>query len=406
MVMTKKCYLQEPLVFQFDAEVRSVQHEGDTSTVILDQTYFYPTGGGQAHDTGMLADFDVLDVYQEDGDVIHVLDGFVDAALVGTSVRGTINRERRERYMAAHTGQHLLSAVLMAEAKSKTLSVKMNPDTPSTIDIDRLNLTEKKLRQVERVANRIVRENRAVRSYMVAPDDPRLDDLRRAAQMDKISGDVRIVEIDDYDKVACAGTHVPATGMLGLIKILKTEQHKGGTRISFVVGEVALEILHEQHDLLTRVSNTLSTSVDNIPRIVEKLQGERQSLSKEVNILHEQLISYEKVGMLQNAQRIKGLRFVTADFEKRSAATLRILANLLTTESDVFVLLTNRQAQDLTVIIASGNSARIGAGEILDGVMEKFGGRGGGNDVYAQGVVKGYDDAEAIVRWVTKILQD
>lgn len=404
--MTKKSYLQEPLVFQFDAEVINIEHQADdTSLLVLDRTYFYPTGGGQSHDTGTLADHDVLEVRTQGETVVHVLEGHVDTALIGSMVHGTLNRERRERLMAAHTGQHLLSAAFMTETRSKTLSVKMNPDTPSTVDIDHLNLTDKQLRHVEMIANRIIRENRPVHSYFLAPDDDKLKELRRAVKFDKVVGDVRIVEIDNYDRVACAGTHFPTTGMLGLIKILKTEQHKGGLRVSFAVGEIALEVLQTEHDLLVDLSNGFSTSIENIPNVLNKMQSERQALSKEVNILREQLISYEKVGMLQDAQRINNLRFVAADFDGRGAATLRILANLLTTESDTFVLLSNKQAGDLTIVVASGGNTRMSAGEILEGIMEKFEGRGGGNDVYAQGVIKGFDDADAITRWVRKILQ-
>ncbi|MCA9914934.1 MAG: alanyl-tRNA editing protein, partial [Anaerolineae bacterium] len=271
--MTQLLHIANPLQMTFTAHVQHVTGQDGFSDVILDQICFYPTGGGQSHDRGTLAGFPVLDVRKENGTVIHRVQGEL---MPGQQVQGLLDASYRLNNMHAHSGQHLLSATFFHLLDAPTVAVKMNAEGVSTVDIDRANLTDDELRQVEDRANNIIREDRPIKSYYLAPDDPKLEELRRAVKFEKVTGDVRIVEIEGWDLSACAGTHVPSTGMLGLLKLLKAENYKGGSRVHFVAGSQALEIFQQEHAILAEISQQFSTSVDGLLASVSKLQAERQ----------------------------------------------------------------------------------------------------------------------------------
>ena len=387
--MTTKHYFAEPLVFEFTAQVISTEkNEDGTSTIILDETYFYPEGGGQSADKGTVNNHKILNIYKEGNTVFHVIEG----ELTETQVTGKIDAEYRRRNMAAHTGQHSLSAAFLRELNAGTLAVKMNAYGLSTVDIDCADLTEVQINTVENLANTVITENRAVKSYFVSPDSPKLDELRRAVKFDKVSGDVRLVEIENFDLSACAGTHFPFTGMLGLLKILKTENYKGGSRIHFAVGQEALVQFRLYQQTIDTTSNLLSSGIEQIPELVEKLQSERSDLAKKVAAQSEQLLSYEAQEIIENAPGDA----IKLSFENRDNGDLRTLANLLTAECKV-VAIANKSGEDVTLIVASAEDSDAHAGNLLRAILAEFDGRGGGRDNYAQGVLKNFSDVTALM---------
>ncbi|MEO1289926.1 MAG: hypothetical protein AAFV93_19390, partial [Chloroflexota bacterium] len=151
-----------------------------------------------------------------------------------------IDATNRRRNMSAHTGQHMLSAIALRDLQTETVAVRINAFGLSTVDLAIADLTQEKIDSLETSVNVEIRANHPVYSRFVSPNSPELDQLRRAVKLDKVAGDVRLVEIETVDLSACAGTHVPFTGMLGMLKILKVENYKGGSRIHFAVGDEAL----------------------------------------------------------------------------------------------------------------------------------------------------------------------
>lgn len=235
--MTIKHYFDEPLIFEFTANVIDATNNADnTSNIILNETYFYPTGGGQSHDIGTLNGQAMIDVRKERETVIHVVEGDILAG----QVIGLIDATNRRRNMSAHTGQHMLSAIALRDLQTETVAVRINAFGLSTVDLAIADLTQEKIDSLETSVNVEIRANHPVYSRFVSPNSPELDQLRRAVKLDKVAGDVRLVEIETVDLSACAGTHVPFTGMLGMLKILKVENYKGGSRIHFAVGDEAL----------------------------------------------------------------------------------------------------------------------------------------------------------------------
>ena len=400
--MTELAYFENPLHFEFEANVlEAMPQDKGLTHVVLDKTYFYPTGGGQSHDVGVLAGKPVIDVRKDNSTVVHVVQGEVG---VGT-VQAHVDKQRRLRNMQAHTGQHILSATLVHSLEAETVAVKMNFDAPSTVDVTRGELSAAQIDEAEMLSNKVILENRPVKSYFLAPDDPKLDELRRAVKFDKVEGDVRIVEIEEWDMSACAGTHVPFTGMLGLLKILKVENYKGGSRLHFAVGYEALEQFRHVHQVATDVSNLLSAGTGDIVNLVAKLQEERQALTKQVAVQQEALLLNEKVEMLNDAISVEGIRLVTAMFENKDNDALKMLANLLREEAETVAVFANQKGNNVGVVVSISDDCDIHAGHLLKAILADFDGRGGGNDAYAQGMCKGLDDAAVLIAGVEAKVQ-
>lgn len=395
--MTKIHYFDDPLIFEFSATVVEFsQNEDGTANIILDNTYFYPTGGGQSHDEGVIANLKILDVRKEGDIIIHVVEGQIIQQ--GAAVNCRIDELYRRGNMQAHTGQHVLSAAFLRELNAETLAVKMNATGLSTVDVSLSDLSQAQIEQIENLANQVITENRAVKSYFVAPDSPKLAELRRAVKFDKVSGDVRLVDIENFDLSACAGTHFPQTGMLGLLKILKVENYKGGSRVHFVVGSELMTQFRQYQYQVDTVSNLLSSTIDTVSDLVEKLLVERNDLNKQVSAQSRQLLTYEAQDILESHTT----KIIKLAFENRDSAELKTLASLLTENDIKLVALVNQAAGDMTVIVASSDTDSH-AGDILREILAEFDGRGGGRENYAQGVIKDFSDISAMRTVIDRI---
>jgi alanyl-tRNA synthetase len=211
--MTEQLYFDDPLTLEFTAGVtESRLLDGGRFGLVLPRTHFYPTSGGQEHDTGFIGEARVLDVYKDNGTIIHV----VDRSLTPGDYPARIDRDRRIRAMQHHTGQHILSASFLEVADIESISANINGNSPSTIDLEVGEIAPEILRQAEDFANGILFENRTVKSYYVTDADVASIPFRKPP---KVSGRIRVVEVDGFDYTPCGGTHCLNTGMVGLIKI-------------------------------------------------------------------------------------------------------------------------------------------------------------------------------------------
>ena len=200
---------------------------------MLDRTAFYPTSGGQPHDVGDLGDRRVLDVVdREDGSIAHVIDG----ELRDGQVHGRIDWTRRFDHMQQHTGQHLLSAAFDRLFSVRTESFHLG-SASSTIDLAR-EVTAAEMAGAESEANRIVWENRPIAIRFADATEAATMALRKES---KREGELRLIDVKDFDVSACGGTHVSGTGAIGVIALAGSERFRGGTRIEFLCGGRALD---------------------------------------------------------------------------------------------------------------------------------------------------------------------
>jgi len=234
--MTERLHYDDAYLLRFSARVvEHTQWEGRPA-VVLDRTAFYATGGGQPHDTGILDGVGVVDVVEResDGAVVHVLAAPLPPGTV--DVEGEVDRARRLDLTRQHTGQHIISAAFVEVLGANTVSFHLSADY-ATIDLDRSPLTAEDLARVEDLANEVVMENRPVISRFVSRDELPALTLRKPLAH---AGPVRIVEVPGFDCSACGGTHVRATGELGLIKLVRAERRGTESRVEFLCGGRAL----------------------------------------------------------------------------------------------------------------------------------------------------------------------
>lgn len=373
--------LTDPLTLAFETKIKDRLELPDGRLgVILTRTYFYPTGGGQAHDTGNLGDARVLDVIKsKDGEsVIHILDSEPGAG----SLHAEIDRERRIRHMQHHTAQHLLSGCFQQVFDLETLSSGIHGYEPTTVDLPDTELSRNDLDSIEDMANQIVYENRKVKSYFVPAIEIHTVPLRRPP---KVDGDIRIVEIDTFDYSACGATHCPKTGMLGAIKIIRTERINQKTRIHFVAGIQALAYFREYQQIATSLAATFSAAPGDVVELVGKQADQLHAADKELHQLRLAYSAFEAQEMLANAEEIGDRKVILKAFENRPVNDIRSLGNEFKKQNKLVSLLATFDGKKLVLVATCGPECDLSARDLLNRQLATISGRGGGDDQIAQG---------------------
>ncbi|WP_287409071.1 alanyl-tRNA editing protein [Oceanithermus sp.] len=287
--MSERLFWQDPYATRFEATVTRAWEEGGRFLVELDRTLFYPTSGGQPHDTGTLGGVRVLDVFEPEkhgARIVHVLEAPLEE---GARVEGEVDWSRRYRHMQRHTGQHILSQAFLRAAQWNTIAVSLaGPEIHIDFDVwPGPEAAGEVLEQAEALANWAVYANLAVSAREVPEAQVPLLPLRR---MPKVRGAVRVVEIEDWDLAPCGGTHLRSTAEAGPIKLLGFEKGKKKTiRVYARSGWEALEDYAAKHRTLKTLAARFSSGVFDVPERVKKLEeelyaarGEAQALAAEL----------------------------------------------------------------------------------------------------------------------------
>lgn len=370
---------------EFDATVTAVHADGHR--VYLDRTAFYPTSGGQPHDTGALGGIAVVDVVDEGDTIAHVLAAPL-AAPVGATVTGSIDAARRLDHMQQHTGQHLLSAVFADLYGADTLSVHFGVDT-SLIELSVGELTREQVVRAEARANEIAREARPVRVTF--------EDAATAAGLRKPSdraGELRIVSIEGLDRSACGGTHVSTTAAVAPVLLRGTERVRGRLRVAFLCGARALVHSREEHELLARAAQAVSAAPADLPAIVAANRERLATLERDLRTL-----GREHAG--ERARRLHaeaspdaaGRRIVREQLPPGSGERLRLTAQAMSELPRAVYVGSMEEPPMLTV--AAGADTGLDAAVLLKRALAEVGGRGGGSPRIAQGTAS---DGEALRR--------
>ncbi|MBN2149675.1 MAG: hypothetical protein JW726_19965 [Anaerolineales bacterium] len=374
-------YQEDPLKFDFKAQlVRTVLTADKRTGVILDQTYFYPTGGGQEHDTGTLGEARVIDIYkdEEQGVTVHILDRELP---LGT-YPAHIDAARRLRHMQHHTAQHLLTQCFVRLFAWETLSANINGYSPSTLDLDTEQVAKDQLTRAEALANEIIYENRQVKSYFIEPENIASVPLRKAPPAVE---HIRIIEIDGYDYSACGGTHCLQTGTIGVVKILKAERQNDKVRIHFIAGQQALEHYQACYEITSGLAAQLSVGSQELIQAVQRQAEQLKVAQRELQTLLNEKLSLEALHIAVNADALPGYRLALAAFENRPIPELRILADTLKTTPDLITLLATYDGQKISLVVTCGANTGISAQELLRRQVAPINGRGGGDPSIAQG---------------------
>ena len=374
--MRAKLYYQDAYIHTFSATIlKQESDETGKNYVVLNQTAFYPTGGGQPHDIGRIADRAVIDVEEVNGEIRHYLDAPLQ---VGDSyVSCTIDWGRRFDHMQQHAGQHILSASFDRLFGYKTVGFHMGTEN-LTIDLATEELTKEEASKAEELANNIILENRPIETKWVTEAELSQYDLRKET---KVKENIRLVIIPDFDYNGCGGTHPKATGEVSAIKILDWEKQRKNIRIQFACGLRVIKKLEEKQNVLHQLTNLLNAPEKGIQQAVIRLLENEKQLTKALEQSKESLLQYEAKELAEKDQTV-----VTKVFENRTIQELQKLARMVVSDhQNSLVFFVSTDGTRLQVVLAKGKSRTENMKKLIGEILPMINGKGGGNDSFAQG---------------------
>jgi alanyl-tRNA synthetase len=388
---TERLYYNDPYLLEFDATIVESKPVGNHFGVLLDKTAFYPTSGGQTNDLGTINDVPLLDCVEDEkaGAVIHVVDRQIPAG----AAHCVIDATRRRDHMQQHSGQHVLSQAFVELFNWPTLSFHMGA-VNCTIDLPAESISREQAEQAEDLANRIVRENRNVGVRYISHENIVEAGLRKPTDR---SGEIRVIDINGYDRSACGGTHVRMTSEIGSILIIGFERAKKQTRVQFICGDRVLRYARAANRTLETISQTISAPPLESASGVRTLWDEQQTARKRIEELEDRLMDYEAAEFpVQNG-------LATGWFKNRGIEKLKILASKICSRPGTVALLAD-EADQLRVVFARSADGKADMSVLLKKTLDRFGGRGGGRPNLAQGGGLTADSPSTILHFAAGIL--
>lgn len=372
----EKLYESTPYLTHFSGVVESCTPSKKGFDVILNQTAFYPEGGGQPYDTGTLGGASVLEVHERNGRVVHTC---TEALEVGSTVEGKINWERRFDLMQNHSGEHIVSGIAHSKWGCDNVGFHMGSDL-ITIDLNIL-MDEEQLHELERDVNRYILEDHPVVITFPTPEE--LDVLEYRSKK-ALSGQVRIVSFPGADTCACCGTHVASSGQIGLVKLLTVQKFRDGVRIELLCGNRAFAYLSRALEQNRIVSNLLSAKLFETGMAVERLLTENESLKSRIHSMEDQHFTQ----MAQNYAEQSNIILFETDLTPDGLR--RLCAALLETCHGRCACFSGDDSQGYKYAIGHvGGDLRSFTKEL----NQALSGRGGGKPDFVQGSVSATKDA-------------
>lgn len=271
---TGRLYYEDAYIKEFDAKVLKCREGENGYEIILDESAFYPEGGGQPCDTGSLGEAEVKDVQEKDGELIHYTDKALEE---GDTVHGKINWERRFDLMQQHSGEHMVSGLVHEKYGYNNVGFHMGSDV-ITIDFSGV-LNEEQLQEIEDRVNEKIWENTPVQ--ITYPSESELENIPYRSKKE-LTGQVRIVEFPETDICACCGTHVAHTGEIGAVKFLSVVKFRQGVRVEMISGKRVIDYFSKIAKENSKVSVLLSAKPQETSKAVERLQEENFRLKGKI----------------------------------------------------------------------------------------------------------------------------
>ncbi|GGE39630.1 alanyl-tRNA editing protein [Pullulanibacillus camelliae] len=400
--MTKAVYYEDAYIKQFTSLiVQTGVDQAERPYVILEETAFYPTGGGQPSDQGTIEDIPVIDVEKSNDAIIHYLKSPLKMKQ-GTKVTGRLDWERRFDHMQQHAGQHLLSAVFADHFGWQTTSFHLGREI-NTIDLSTDSLSEAAVHEVEQAVNTVVFEHRPITATWVEGDDWQRYPLRKPPT---VSENIRIVMIDRIDYNACGGTHPKGTGEIGAVKVLGWQRHKQGTRVSFICGWRVIHDFGKKQQLLKQLTQALNSPEDELPTAIDQLFDRQDKLQKKVEEQNDTLLDYEIRDLIAEAQPFHTYKLISTSFVDRSVKTCQKLVGSITDqEPRAIVLAVIHNDARLHFIAARGTEPHYNMNAIVRQALPFINGKGGGRPERAQGGGEAVVTPDFFLKHATQFLE-
>ncbi|KUK28756.1 MAG: Alanine--tRNA ligase [Thermococcus sp. 40_45] len=396
---TRTLYYEEPLMKEFDAKVVGIIEDW----VVLDATAFYPEGGGQPCDLGELNGVEVLDVQKVGKIILHKVKE-PEKFKEGGIVHGKINWERRIQHMRHHTGTHVLMGALVRVLGKHVWQAGSQLSTDwARLDIAHYKrVSEEELKEIELLANRIVMEDREVKWEWLPRTEAEQRYGFRLYQGGVVPGRViRVLNIKDWDVQACGGTHLPRTGLIGPIKILRTERIQDGVeRIIFACGEAAIKEWQKEREIISKTSEVFRVPLEKLPETAGRFFEEWKQARKEVEKLNKELAKLLVYELENRVEKIGEIEFIGAVVEGE-IDHLREAALKLKKSNRIVALISE---ESNAVVVTVGEDLNYKAGDLIRIITRVAGGGGGGKKDLAQGKIKNILKAKEALEELKKAL--
>ena len=370
MEKTLRLFDRDSALSSCSAVVTACEADNGFWRIVLDQTAFFPEGGGQDGDRGTINGIAVTDTHEKEGVIYHYAASPIP---VGTAVEAVINRVFRQDRTEQHSGEHILSGIICHRFHCSNVGFHIGDDV-TTVDFD-YPMTAEDIRRAERDANELVRRNVALHIWYPSPEE--LEKLTYRSKK-ALPWPVRIVEIPGGDICACCGTHVKQTGEIGMIKVISSMNYKGGVRLTLLSGRRALDDYDRRIVQDEQISVTLSAPQDKLAEAVRVLSEERDALRRQVNALHWEAIQRE-IDSVPAGQAHAMLMPENAD-----GGALTRAASLLAAKADVAFVFAKKGDGLLYAVSSKDTDVR----PIAKQLNQSFSGRGGGKADMATGCLQ------------------
>ena len=375
----QKLYYENAYQRSFIAEIIEISQKDDMYHIELDQTYFYPEGGGQPSDSGFIEDSPIRFVYENAGHIYHVTD---KKPIKLHKARCLLDWEKRFDYMQQHLGQHILSLCVWDLFHCPTIGFHLGKDYV-TIDID-TELEALQIQKAERFANQIISENIPVE--VLYPSKSELKKLPLKKPLPHTQEKLRIVKIGDLDLNPCCGIHPHSTIEVQVLKIHKFEKYKNGMRLYFLCGKRAVSDYFEKSLFVQTLSSHLKCSEKDALLKIEKLTQDYHALVVKSKKQDGEIANYEVTALLSHSESVGPIRIVKSLFEQADLKYITLLASKITQTQNVIALLGVRTDQMAHLLfMCSKDFKKVHMGDLLKDTMTLLDGKGGGSPFSAQG---------------------
>ena len=387
---TRPLYYEDKSIREFTAKILKVI---DKKFIILDQTAFYPRGGGQEPDTGEIDGVKVLEVIKQADIIVHKLEGPLDF-IDGKTVHGTVNDRRRELITKHHTATHVLNTSARFNLGSWVWqNSAFKEENYARLDVTHHSpLNREEVERIERTANNVIRQNLPVKIKIYDRVDAEQDYSFRIYQGGVVpTSNIRIVNIENWDIEACGGTHVSTTGELGLIKITKSERIQDGVvRLEFVAGEAALNYIQKQENQLTMIAQYLGSSKEKVVESLQKSIDDAEAAKKKVKTILRKITPSMTKSISEGAKQLPsdGIKFYHVyDNELDEEYHLSIGEKCIESDPSLIYVALISKGEGIRVVVFVGEKAqkKIKAAAIAKQIAVQLGGSGGGDDRFGQG---------------------
>ncbi len=373
--MTERLYYKDADLLEFDATIVESGRVDSHAYVVLDRSAFYPTSGGQSHDTGFLNDKQVIDVIEtEDSVVRHIMSDEIGPS--GTRVHGAVDKNRRQRNRQNHTAQHILSAAFARLYGYRTMSVHLGEEY-GAVELQVEAVSDEQLREVESAANQIIADNVLVEVMFVDSRQAESLPLRKESQRE---GELRIIRIGEFDYSACGGTHCSTSGGVGLVKIIGADKMRGRALVKYLAGHLAVADYARRFDITDALAKTFTCHYTDLSSKITKVQEESSHLRHQLIDAQKELLPIKAEHLSQNSIVCGRYKLVMERVSGVDSSAISCLAGMVADSAGGLAVL----FVDDKILLAAAGGSGLHAGNLARQLSTQTGLKGGGNERAAQ----------------------